>query len=182
MSIQHVGGLSRKDVPSESGTFSQAWSLSEYIRSILEGYMGFRFLVNQGFEIKPALPEDLQYAHFQSYFHGLVLKADYEKQPKGGLIYKLDFSNRLNISQTILFQDKWLQKPVILEVSPGLDHYRIETAKNKLTILRNGEPYIAESQDTSWPNLFNARQADTFHFVNTRNIHPSEMHFKSQLH
>ncbi len=40
LSIRHAGGLSRKTVPSESGTFSQAWSLSEYIRSIYEGYLG----------------------------------------------------------------------------------------------------------------------------------------------
>lgn len=68
---EHFSGISRLDqmslrnesgapssVPALSGTWSQAWSLSEFIRNIAEDYVGIRYDAQVGFVFKPQIPDE----------------------------------------------------------------------------------------------------------------------------
>jgi len=59
MTLMSESGLNVEMYPPGSGTFSQAWSLSEYIRMLVEHLPGIRFEQNL-WNIRPVLPKDLE--------------------------------------------------------------------------------------------------------------------------
>lgn len=56
MSLRNEAGVS-SSIPALSGTWSQAWSLSEFLRNITEDYLGIRYEQYTGFVFKPMIPD-----------------------------------------------------------------------------------------------------------------------------
>ena len=180
MNIHNLAKIEGDSIPAESGTFSQAWSLSEYIRSIYEGYLGINYRVGKGFEIRPALPKFIHAASFQSEFDNIYVTAEYTS---GSTVmnYNLHFKNANREVRIIRFQDKWMKQPVQLRILPGNSSYEIITSQNHLDINRDGKTYIAPVAKMEWPNMYNTQKSKSFHFFNTKIIHPAEMKFSSQI-
>ncbi|HYX07029.1 MAG TPA: hypothetical protein VE912_09890, partial [Bacteroidales bacterium] len=119
-------------------------------------------------------------ASFQSKFDNIYVTAEYTA---GSTVmnYNLHFKNANREVRIIRFQDKWMKQPVQLRILPGNSSYEIITSQNHLDINRDGKTYIAPVAKTEWPNMYNTQKSKSFHFFNTKNIHPAEMKFSSQI-
>lgn len=60
MSLSNAANIDGNTIPPVSGTFSQAWSLSEFIRNIIEDYAGIRISGTSQMTLEPELPSALQ--------------------------------------------------------------------------------------------------------------------------
>jgi glycogen debranching enzyme len=156
-------------VPVASGAFSQAWSLSEFIRNFYEDYFGVRFLSGRAadgglptFFIRPALPKEIGEARFTTQFAGVHLAARYAQSPKEN-IYELTFRSALKSSVT--FQDRLMSAGVALELEKGETKFVIRTAAGKLDIRRNGKVYLPPPYPHSFRNLAVLSEATRYNFT-----------------
>ena len=73
--------------PRLSGTFSQAWSLAEFIRVAYQDYLGVRVDAAEGkIELQPSLPPDITETSFAIPFGPHMISASYHSSPSEGTI------------------------------------------------------------------------------------------------
>ncbi len=75
MSLNSEAGLNVESYPSGSGTFSQAWSLSEYIRMLVEHLPGIRY-EQALWNIRPILPKGLETYSLKAHILQSVIHID----------------------------------------------------------------------------------------------------------
>jgi glycogen debranching enzyme len=182
MNIRDVAGLDRAKVPAESGTFSQAWSLSEYIRSFYESYAGIRYQANNGFSLRPALPSGWQTLSVKSTLGVLDLSMDAKTGKNESMHYTIEIVNRSEKKQHLPFQDKFMKKQIRLTVPPGLTRFDITTAPENVNLLENGKHENPVYQSTSIMNAFQTAYAKKFHFRDINAIPIKGRHYYSQTH
>lgn len=182
MNIRDVAGPDRAKVPAESGTFSQAWSLSEYIRSFYESYAGIRYQANNGFSLHPALPSKWQTLSVKSTLGVLDLTMDAKTGKNERMHYTIEIVNRSERKQRLPFQDKFMEKQVRLTVPPGLTRFDIITSPDNVDLLENGKHENPVYQSTSVMNAFQTAYAKEFHFRDINAIPIKGRHYYSQTH
>lgn len=79
MSLKNEAGIDVSKEPAASGTFSQAWSLSEFIRMAVEHLPGIRISNKEEWIIRPNLPENLSSYELNSVIHSALVYIKVEK-------------------------------------------------------------------------------------------------------
>ena len=73
--------------PRLSGTFSQAWSLAEFIRNLYQDYLGVAVDATQNkIELHPHLPPSIKHVRFNIPIGNQLVAASYESSQSGGII------------------------------------------------------------------------------------------------
>ena len=126
--------------PALSGTFSQAWSLSEYIRIFHEDLLGFSPLAPQNIEFAPNFIEKINTLEAKIRWKQWAINVT---QSTKGNIEVFSYSiqpSRQSESFTFNFVSKSLKKQFKLTVSPELTTIRIELnlETETINVLRNG--------------------------------------------
>ncbi len=182
MNIRNTADLDRSTVPGASGTFSQAWSLSEYIRSFYESYAGIRYHPLTGFSLHPALPSEWHHLSVESQLGVLELKMTANTDASDGMHYSIDIVNKSNKPLGLPFQDKFMDQQLQLKTLPGLTHFDIKTNTGKVSILENGEPESPHYEPPVIMNAYKSGYAKKFHFRAIANIPVVGRTYYSQTH
>jgi len=182
MSIRDVSGLNRAKVPAESGTFSQAWSLSEYIRSFYESYAGIRYQAPTGFSLHPALPSGWRTLSVKSTLGVLDLTMNVEAGESGRIHYTIEIVNKSDRKQRLPFLDKFMEKQIKLTVPPGLTRFDITTSPDHVNLFENGKHENPVFLSTSAMNAYHTAYAKRFYFRDINAIPTKGRQYYSQTH
>ena len=182
MNIQNDADLNRAEVPAESGTFSQAWSLSEFIRSFYESYAGIRYQASSGFSLHPALPSQWQTLSVKSRLGDLDLSMNVKAGESGSMHYTIEIVNRSERKKNLPFQDKFMEKQMRLLVPPGLTRFDVTTGTGGISLKENGQRENPVYQPAPVMNDYHTAYARKFHFRDINAIPIKGRHYYSQTH
>ncbi len=182
MNIRNAADLDRNRVPAASGTFSQAWSLSEFIRSFYESYAGIHYRPETGFWLQPAIPSAWNYLSVESQAGVLHLKMTADTPDSREVQYDLEIRNKGDHPVKLPFQDKFMKERVILTAAPGLSHYTITSSKDSIRIRCNGKSVTPGYKPSSLVNAWQSAYAQKFHFHDVTNIQIKGRDYYSQTH
>lgn len=182
MNIRNDAGLDRKMVPAESGTFSQAWSLSEYIRSIYESYAGIRYEAGDGFSLHPALPSQWSNLSVESQLGVMDLSMNVKAHESDATHYRIEIVNKSDHVYSMPFQDKFMKRQLKLVVPPGLTRFDITTSAYKISLREDGKPETPLYLPTRIVNAYHTEYAPKFHFRDMNNFPMKGRTYYSQVH
>ena len=129
------------EVPALSGTWSQAWSLSEFIRNVVEDYGGLRYDLQQGFTLSPSIPRDWGDVLIRRQFAGYAM--DLRRMTSvNGQVFLLRFEGGEKAAPMELpFQLPNMKEALILELSGFADVFEIREKRGMWTFIRNNQAY-----------------------------------------
>src|SRR5690606_11619563 len=131
-------------IPALSGTWSQAWSLSEFIRNLTEDYGGLKYEPGYGFVLFPSIPtgwgDMLIERQFAGYYLSMrrVKNADTETW-----LLQFDATDRAVVA-TLPFMLPQMKEPVLLDLTASQDRYEIRVDREKITYRRNYDTYTPQ--------------------------------------
>lgn len=137
MSLKNEADIDISKEPAASGTFSQAWSLSEYIRMAVEHLPGIRQSDKQEWIIRPNLPEKLASYELNSILH----KASAVIKVKKDSI-DIVFSNPGN-TFVVLVGIPETSDAVLIQIHKGETKIRVQKSSQEATD-GNGKPIQLE--------------------------------------
>lgn len=141
--------------PPMSGTWSQAWSVSEFVRNMAEHYSGFILNLNGDLKLRPVIPDDISDWEIKRQIKGTEVRFSY-KNRDGGRSYTyqfngaegLDFSIEIPGYPHIIFY-RMLKSPASLKwvIEEG-------DSESKLVVDREGviSQYTIPVEDISYPS------------------------------
>jgi glycogen debranching enzyme len=142
LSLRNAAELA-PEVPALSGTWSQAWSLSEFIRSITDDYTGLQYHVGQGFQLTPHFPQAWgnvlvvrSFAHYRMELRRVI--------GQNGTEWLIRFSGeKVALPMVLPFHVAGMPQPVALQLSGREDRYVIRQERGRWTLRRNDQKYDA---------------------------------------
>jgi glycogen debranching enzyme len=160
------------DVPSFSGTFSQAWSLSEYLRNAIEDYAGFHPLEPGVVGILPRIPAAWKVYQAGTVFHNWRLTGRMEFTPKG-YVYSLKAEpSRRASTIKLLIQLPGMPKGVERTLTANAETLVFTMDGNSLSAMVNDRMWTpapgSRSLETMWELPEPLRFADLSQFDHTR--------------
>jgi len=124
-------------IPALSGTWSQAWSLSEFIRNIAEDYVGLRYEADAGFVLKPQLPDAWGNVMATRKFAGYDLELRrVVSNGKASWFIKVDGLNKAAPVPLVLMVPG-LNHPVVLELNGSEQRFEIRESRGRMAIIMN---------------------------------------------
>lgn len=139
MGLRNEAGVSA-DVPSISGAWSQAWSLSEFIRNLTEDFGGLSYDVSRGFQLKPVIPYAWGNVFMTREFAGNTLEMR-RMRGRDGDKWMFRFTGNGTPMQ-LPFQLPEMDEPVYLELSGKTDHYEISFRRGEVRFHRDTKKYV----------------------------------------
>jgi glycogen debranching enzyme len=126
-------------IPALSGTWSQAWSLSELIRNIAEDYVGLRYEADAGFVLKPKMPNEWGNVMATRKFAGYDLELRrVTSNGKVTWLIRVEGSGKAT-PVPLVFMVPDMDHPVVLELNGGEQRYEIRESRGKVAIIMNNE-------------------------------------------
>jgi glycogen debranching enzyme len=143
MSLRNEAGVA-DSIPALSGTWSQAWSLSELIRNIAEDYVGLRYEIGSGFELKPQIPDSWGSVMATRTFAGYTLELR-RVVSKGNWTWLLRFEGTDTPSPISLrFMVPGMEHPVMLELNGSEQRFEIRETRGGMAIILNNEVIVPD--------------------------------------
>ncbi len=150
--------ISKASEPELSGTFVQAWSMSEFIRNFYEDYFGVRVdKINSSLYLSPSLPEEIEKVNFNIFYGNETIPITYI-QNKNQFITKIDASDikqklRIKLSYTSY---SGIRLKSNFEVYPkDKIELKISFEKNSIIFYRNAEKERVSYEVENIVHLFN---------------------------
>lgn len=167
-------------VPALSGTWSQAWSLSEFVRNIVEDYGGLRYDLQQGFTLSPSIPKEWGDVLIQRQFAGY--RMDLRRMSSvSGEVYLLRFEGGEQATATELpFLLPGMQDAVLLELSGFADVYEIREKRGKWMYKRNNESFQPKLRPAN-PWLRSSEGKEQWKFWKSDEFEVDKAYYKSHL-
>ncbi len=138
LSLRNEAGVA-DSIPSLSGTWSQAWSLSEFIRNITEDYVGLRYTLGDGFELRPQLPDAWGNVMAARTFAGYTLELRrVASQGNWTWLMRIEGSEKAS-PMPLRFMVPGMEHPVILELSGSEQRFEIRKSRGGVAIILNNE-------------------------------------------
>lgn len=141
-------------IPALSGTWSQAWSLSEFIRNLIEDYGGLRYEPGHGFVLFPAIPSGWGDVLIERQFAGYELdirRVQNDETETWLLLFEA--TDKATVS-TIPFMLPQMSEPVLLNLTASEDRYEIRVSADKITYQRNFDVYTPKpAPPSTWKNV-----------------------------
>lgn len=138
MSLRNEAGVSNS-IPALSGTWSQAWSLSEFIRNIAEDYVGIRYDAPVGFVFKPQIPDEWGNVLTTRRMAGY----DFELRrvlSNGNVTWLLRVDGKGVASPIGLVSFvPGMEHPVVLELTGGEQRIEFRESRGRIAIIVNNE-------------------------------------------
>ena len=141
-------------IPALSGTWSQAWSLSEFIRNLTEDYGGLRYEPGHGFVLFPAIPSGWGDVLIERQFAGyeLDIRRVQNAETETWLLL-FEATDKATVS-TIPFMLPQMSEPVLLDLTASEDRYEIRVSADKITYQRNFDAYTPQlAPPSTWKNV-----------------------------
>lgn len=131
-------------IPALSGAWSQAWSLSEFIRTITDDYTGLQYHIGKGFQLVPQFPQSWgnvlviqTFAHYRMELRRQVGKDQNE--------WFIRFSaEKGSLPMEVPFYVSGMEQPVRLKLSGAEDRYIVRKERGKWMLRRNDQKFEAE--------------------------------------
>jgi glycogen debranching enzyme len=138
MSLRNESGVPA-DIPALSGTWSQAWSLSEFMRNIAEDYIGLRYESQSGFVLLPKVPESWGNVMATRSFAGYTLELR-RVVSNGSVTWLMRIEGSDKSSPIPLkFMVPGMDHPVVLELIGNEQRYEVRESRGRVVIILNNE-------------------------------------------
>ncbi len=136
MSLRNEANID-PSIPALSGTWSQAWSLSEFIRNIAEDYVGLRYEADAGFVLKPQIPNAWGNVMATRMFAGydLELRRVVSKGKSTWFIKVDGLGKAAPISLVLMVPE--MNHPVVLELNGSEQRFEIRESRGRVAIVMN---------------------------------------------
>ena len=132
------------DIPALSGAWSQAWSLSEFLRNIAEDYVGLRYEAEAGFVLKPKLPAEWGNVLATRTFAGYSLELR-RIFVRGQISWLMRIEGSASAAPlSVTFFVPGMEHPVLLKLTPGEQRFEIRQNRGKMVITRNSETILPD--------------------------------------
>jgi glycogen debranching enzyme len=179
MSLRNTSKRS-PEVPALSGTWSQAWSLSEFIRNIVEDYGGLRYDLQQGFTLSPSIPKEWGDVLIQRQFAGY--RMDLRRMTSvNGEVYLLRFEGEEKAAAMELpFVLPGMQDAVLLELSGFADVYEIREKRGRWVFTKNNESFQPKMAPAN-PWLRSSEGEQQWPLWNSDDVDVDKLRYRSQL-
>jgi glycogen debranching enzyme len=155
--IDHFVGISRLDqmslrneagvdpsIPALSGAWSQAWSLSEFIRNIAEDYVGLRYEASIGFVLKPQLPPSWGNVMVTRKFAGYDLELRrVTSSSKATWFIRVEGSSTTP-TIPLVFMVPGMEHPVVLKLEGSEQRFEIRESRGRVAIIMNNQVITPE--------------------------------------
>jgi glycogen debranching enzyme len=126
-------------IPALSGTWSQAWSLSEFIRNIAEDYVGLRYEAGSGFVLKPQVPASWGSVMSVRKFAGYDLELRrVSKDDTSTWLIRVDGSGDAT-PIPLVFMVPGMSHPVVLELDGSEQRFEVRESRGRLAIIMNNQ-------------------------------------------
>jgi glycogen debranching enzyme len=177
MSLRNEAGLPAT-VPPLSGTFSQAWSLSEYLRNAVEDFGGFKPQDDGALGIVPAIPLAWKKYQVRTYYRGWALTSSFAYE-NDGWQWRIDASpSRKAQPVSLLLQGPGQKNSLMFFLNRNAETIELVRQGGKVTVKHNGAalntPANGKNLLRSWTFSSPLRFADFSGFDHKR------MNYKSQ--